>query len=428
MSKTKSPQFKNFISASQVGTWIACRRRYMLEHVFRISSPAGPEAALGTIVHKCLQNLGDFKSLNEDGVLSIVKESCNTLSNREPKNDYEKGEQQMILSVLDNPSSFETINDLVLYVYRRERDALQGVEVLCNEKDFFLTIDKDGNFAKHQVPGESVGITGFIDRIDYVPDADMLVVRDYKTGQWVYSHQQADESAQGSMYILAVRKMIERGEFKSHSSITDKTKIKFVFDYVSAQCETHTSRNRGQIKTFIDYLLYMDQQRRMPAMLEKPPSRLNSFCPSCPGRNNCKKYLKACTEPIEDRAFVTDTDDIEQSVKLFDEIDARMKILKKLKDNLSGPLVEHFVMDLNNGLVGDFSVEVCKRETVSYDDNVCLELMKKHKMVEEVATFPKKAVEDVLSGETEDLDLLKRTSKKSMSSPWLRIEKATKRK
>lgn len=199
------------VSPTRIESFFNCRFAHYCKYILGIRKDDKAEMSknhVGTFVHHVLENiLNDTVKLNTD-LWSIPKEQ---LTERVEKlaSDYLSG----ILGGADNKtdrflSIFNSIKQTVIDIIMHLCEELENCEF--KPVDFELNIGKTIPSMMVNFEGGSIGVHGFVDRVDMLktPDKDYIRVVDYKTGNKKFSMEDYYNglNLQMPMYLFSICK------------------------------------------------------------------------------------------------------------------------------------------------------------------------------------------------------------------------------
>lgn len=165
------------LSGSQVGRLLSCPRQYFLAHNARAETKRSSAASLGSVIHAIAQHTLS-EGLTEEKAAAALDAVWSSIPFEAPwLSAGERGEAEQCLARLD------------LWTQANAHRQVIGVEV-----PFSMTVE---------LPGDTVTVTGVVDRLDSDPDGGLRVV-DFKTSRSTPTKAEVDQQDQLGIYQLAV--------------------------------------------------------------------------------------------------------------------------------------------------------------------------------------------------------------------------------
>lgn len=274
------------LSASRLKTFLQCTLKYHAQYERKIRQDA-PHLRFGTLLHKVFERYDQ-----EEG-----------------KDIYEIYDEEWTNGGVHDAGHYKDGKDIIqnfLDMNEGNNDVLMGLEIafaidLVNDHVYsvedinFDDADERNAFFAELEDSPYPIIFGYIDKIKYDPDKDVLKIIDYKTSWVPLSYKEADDDEQLSMYDLVASYLFP--EYKN---------IKEELHYVRHGEVVYTSRTEEERETFKDWVINMYY---LILQEDDPKPTLNNYCGYCPIREECPAYTELIREtdvkfdPLEDKSY-----------------------------------------------------------------------------------------------------------------------------
>ncbi len=290
------------ISYSALETFKQCPLKFKFQYIEKISTPKSKAALFGTLIHKTL------KVLHEPGLIIPTQEE--------------------LLQFFSNNW------DSTIYTDEREASMAfaQGVKIL---KDYYAkNYPADFNVLALETPfeapikhGDEIHlITGKIDRIDKTPD-ELFEVIDYKTTKKMPSQEAVNKDLQLSVYHLGVAN-------RWPSIIQENRPIKVSLYYLKHGEKLSSLRDISNLEATKENIIGDIEKIEQSQKTEKFEPKPGPLCDWCDFQRQCPFFKHKF---IEEKIFFNDQDVkalFKEYVTLDDEISAKEKRIREIKDNL----------------------------------------------------------------------------------------------
>lgn len=211
----------NYLSYSQIQTFIDCPLHYKAKYILRLPSPPSAASSFGNTIHSVLR---DFYLDPSQDVLKLLKKNWSSEGY-----DSKKHEQ--------------------LYYAKGEKYLMNFVKTRFDPK--VATVKLEGPFIVPLTPQLKIG--GKIDRVDVLPDGSIRII-DYKTSVKSLTDKEAATDLQLSFYALAATSLREPPFAKQPDQ------IKLSLYYFNEDKFVDTTRSASQLEEAKAKILgYADQ-------------------------------------------------------------------------------------------------------------------------------------------------------------------------
>ncbi len=221
---TKNPVKIDYLSYSQIQTFLTCPLHYKAKYILKIPTPTSAAQSFGSSIHLALDQ---FYKDPEQGLVPLLEREW-------IRQGYESKEQE---------SLYLAKGKKILNEYLDNQYDPKSKTIMLEQK-FILPLRLQGRFLK---------IGGKIDRVDQTPDGGIEII-DYKTGAKVPSQKDIDEDLQMSFYALAAS-MLETKPFP-----VDPEKIKLSLYYFDEQKFISTTRSKEQLQAAIEEIFVVAEK------------------------------------------------------------------------------------------------------------------------------------------------------------------------
>ncbi len=229
----------NYISYSQIATFLTCPLHYKLRYILNFPSIAAPALSYGISVHATLRDI------------LLVDKSAGKIGEAEIKNILKKNWlHDGYSSKIHEQQSYTQAENMLSDFwknYKQEKPKTIGIETPFS---FWLT--HSGHSAElSRSPGsgqDKLKIAGRIDRVDKLPD-DKIEIIDYKTGKNMIDEKKAKDDLQLSFYALAATEVKD--------DIFNKTPDDIVLTlyYLEANQKISTTRSKEELESAKERIL-----------------------------------------------------------------------------------------------------------------------------------------------------------------------------
>jgi hypothetical protein len=174
-------------------------------------------------------------------------------------------------------------------------------------------------------------IFGFIDRVEYDMDNDVLRIVDYKTSRMPLSQAEADEDVQLSMYSLVAWYL-----YPEHKRVIQE------LQYVRLGVPVRTSRTERELELFREWLISIFYKIKDDTVHK---ATLNKYCGWCDAKAGCAAYQELINgeaeefqlDSMSDNDLDTQLEKLAIQIKILDgrkkEIEGHFKTKLKASDN-----------------------------------------------------------------------------------------------
>lgn len=225
-SNNKTPV--NYISYSQIATFLACPLHYKLRYILNFPSPPSPALSYGISVHGSLRDilLGNRSGEKIDN--EIIK---NILKKNWIKDGYSGKTHEQKTYDQAEKILFEFWKN-----YKVEKPQTVGIEAPFN---FWL---------KNLPAGRQVKAGGRIDRVDRLPNNKIEII-DYKTGKNMLTDKKAQDDLQLSFYALAATEVRDQIFGKTPEDVI------LTLHYLEPNQKVTTTRSKDELEAAKEKIL-----------------------------------------------------------------------------------------------------------------------------------------------------------------------------
>lgn len=385
----------SYISASRIKTYLQCPNKYYEQYENKVKSDA-EHLRFGTLMHKVFERwFQENKQITEifeeewkNGTvtsLQLYKEAYDIMNIFEKK--Y-KDKNSVVAIGYEMPFAIDIVNGTIF--------PTDSVDFSDKEQTKeFLTMLEEHN---------SPIIFGFIDRVDYDAEKDVLRILDYKTSRNPLTQLEADSDIQLSMYALVANYLFP-----------DYQNVQLVLEYVRFGTEVKTYRSKNDLELFKKWLIDIFYKIKEDTAHE---AKLNAYCGWCEAKTVCKVYQDFINSDKEDWIDPNKMSDEELNNQL-DKIGLRMKLLKDRKAELQD-YFKNKIKDSEETVmsVGEFEMYITPNARTSYDVRTVINLFPDR--LEEVVSVNKSNVDNIVKGNSELQKVLEGNSSTYYIAPTLR--------
>lgn len=258
----KEPKLPTGLSPSSFGTWNTCPRKFEEEKIRGLFSPSGPEAILGTFVHRILELL--MQKLPEERTLDEAK-ACARIAWPEIV-DHGDFKRQGFDTEAQKKFRWDAWTSVENYF---AMEPPEKVDVVATERNVKCTLD-------------GVPMRGIIDRLDR--EDGRLVVSDYKNGKLPNPKFPEDKLNQMNIYAAMIeaiegeRPIEGRLIFTAHSVIMP---VEYTDDSVAEV--------QAKLKTAWEaiHANFAATDFEKPSSLSAFPAKTGMLCGWCPAVGHC---------------------------------------------------------------------------------------------------------------------------------------------
>ena len=324
MSRPRYPTGHTF-SPSVVKTMRQCYKRHWMKKVRRLPDPPGPQAKVGTLMHRVL----------EVAALRRIEPAAGT----EPLPP--QADAAELLSIFG-----EVLTEDGAWVLKAVQETLEAAAPFDLEHVAMVE-----QLIERFPIGDGITIGGIVDRVDVWHEEDgweHVLITDYKTG-FVPPADELEESDQANLYLRWAAERFgiydDRLALVFHWPAEDiKVAIRYDPDRVEAGVEAAKRIWRGWLDgPWAKTAGEQSQTKRPP-----PPGSLGVHCSHCPYRDQCQEYQEHIRKPA--RVHPWAGLDIPELVKLRHQVAADAKMLETARKELD----QHLVVRLDTEAGGRF--------------------------------------------------------------------------
>jgi len=228
---TREPLHIDYLSYSQIDTFLICPLHYKLRYIFKIPTPASASLSFGTSIHETIKNF--YEALRkephfvktsrglEDLMLDLLKKNWvkeGFTSKSHEKKFFEKGK-------------------LYLAGYLNDGYDPKNIPALLEQRFTLPLPYKEGE--------KPLKIGGVMDRVDLQTDGYLEII-DYKTGATIPTQPEVDKNLQLTFYGLAATSIREEPFNKQPENIN------LSLYFLDQQQRVVTKRNQNQLQDAIE--------------------------------------------------------------------------------------------------------------------------------------------------------------------------------
>jgi hypothetical protein len=269
---------------------------------------------------------------------------------------------------------------------------------------------KDGfrGFLKTLEEADAPIIFGYIDRVEYDMDNDLLRIVDYKTSRMAISQDEADTDLQLSMYDLV-----------AHYLFPEYGRVLQELQYVRLGTPVRTSRTQDERETFQKWLISIFYKIRDD---KTHTATLNKYCGWCDAKAGCSAY-KELINGEADPFFTLDGMTDDELDEQLEKINIHAKILDGRKKEIEGYMKEvlkrsdNAPMNVNGG-----HRYLTNNMRTAYNPETVLRLFPEE--ASRLLTVKKEEVDKLAKGNRAFIEELEGSANKSFTAPTLRKKKS----
>ena len=218
-----------YFRSSSLGNWDFCNMQYFITYNLGWQSPANKKANLGTIVHKTLEVLANFKLLTQqqktksysynDKEIGLFNFDLKTLKSQKLIDEILKRSYDYYVEHTPDikyiPSDFKFCKDMVdaCFTYSNGQFDPRNQNIVAPEKSFDLEINEPWARVLYNGEIRQLRIKGTMDLITS-PEPDIIEYVDYKTGarkNWSTNEEKTyaklHDDIQLLLYYYAIKKL-----------------------------------------------------------------------------------------------------------------------------------------------------------------------------------------------------------------------------
>lgn len=393
----------SYMSASRIKTYLQCANKYHEQYENKVRGTA-THLIFGTLIHKVFE-----RYYQED---KEIKEIYQEEWDKAEITDFEYYKDGFL--ILENFKLLNSNEENMVslgYEVPFAINLLTGESYDASKVDFETDPEGSRAFLAMLEELDAPIIYGFIDRICYDIEKDTLRIRDYKSSRIAMSQSEADIDIQMSMYALVARYLFPEYE-----------NVRMELQYVREGTSVFTSRTKEELDVFRDWLISVFYKIRAD---KEHKATINSFCNWCEAKHVCKAYQ----DLINGEAGIVNIYDMsdQEMDEQLEKVSIQVKVLKGRKEELERLFKERLKNTDNTPIdTGSGERYVTNNQRISYSVDTVLAYLPDH--AEEVLSVNKGAVDKLVKGSPELLDLLQRTGTKYYIEPTLRKKSNKKKK
>jgi len=381
------------LSATRINMFLECKQRYWFNYVDHLPKMANPAFKLGLSCHEALEFAG-----------RVWKE----------KGKFDKEDIEKILSVYDEMSVKEGLNDYGLHLLGKELTERKlinfkesaGNNIIGLEETFGMRTDNAVYTA------EGVSLIGALDLVTEINDETLMIV-DYKTSSTRPTPDKLKHDMQLSIYNLVAN--IKWPQYK---------RVILRLDFLKS-VPMDTYRTPWEMEEFSRYLKIMHDEMKSLTKRDATPS-LNMFCPWCDFKDYCTTYKKAYekdnysfekAEKYDNEDLINDWSRIRHTKKILEQREKELTMLAMERIKKTGKNIDN----------GAEQMYIRQNSRVTYNAKTVFENVPNKEFVKMV-TVNKKKVEDYINKKPSIRDAVENTANHNVTSPFLATKKLPKKK
>jgi hypothetical protein len=388
----------HYMSASRIKKYMQCPESYHQSYEEGVKGGA-LHLTFGTMIHKVFE-----RYYEED---------------RDIKEIYDEEWASTDIADLEYYRDGFEIIDSFLKMNDKERYALMGLELpfaidIQSGKIFdtdsvdWGSQDSFRGFLKQLEEADAPIIFGYIDRVEYDMDNDILRIVDYKTSRVALSQDEADEDTQLSMYDLVASYL-----FPEYGRVIQE------LQYVRLGVPVRTSRTEKDRETFKKWLIGIFYKIRDDKVHK---ATLNRFCGWCDSRAGCHAYQELINGDA-DEFFTLDGMNDEDLDEQLEKINVHLKILDGRKKEIEGYMKEVLKRSDNAPMsVRGGERYLTNNMRTAYDPMTVLRLFPEN--AHELLSVNKTKVDEIAKGNRAFIEELEGSANRSFTAPTLRKKKS----
>jgi hypothetical protein len=392
----------HYISASRLKKYLQCTQAYYYAYEEGIKSSA-PHLTFGVVVHKVLE-----RYFQEDmDIEEIFKEEYKG-HDILGLTYYEEG-----LEIVRNFASNTDKNEVIPMGFEKAF-AINIRDNIVYDTDSVDFSDKEQAKAFLQMLEEQDApiIFGFIDRIDYDAEKDILKISDYKTSRVALTQDEAETDEQLSMYALVSSYLYS--EFEN---------VELELHYVRSGLKVRTTRTKEYLDSFREWLINIYGVIKDD---DNPVPKLNRYCGWCDAKDKCPAYQELILKDYEDvKLPPIEACSDEELDELLEDLKVHIKILKSKEKEVEDYFKSKLTHSDNSPIEVNGGVRYLSQSPrTNYNVNTVITLFPEK--FESLVTVKKAEVDKLAKGNDEALTALSRTSSQYSISPTLQKKKSKK--
>ncbi len=293
-------------SHSRISTFEQCKYKYKLQYIdkIKVETPTTIEAFMGEIVHRTLQKLYSelqYQKLNK------LKELLDFYNQTWEK---EFSESILIVKKEFTAENYRKMGENYLTLYYERYHPFDQMTILGLETEERMTLS-DGN--EYHVRIDKLACKG-----------DTYYVCDYKTNSRMKDQDDVDSDRQLAMYSIWVK-----------DKYRDAKKVVLLWHMLAFDKDVTSERNETQLQKLMQEVV--DTIKEMESCKEWPTT-VSALCDYCVYKSICPSFKHEAELELKTvREFKED-----DGVKMVDEyaeIDTKLTVLEKRKEELRGELI-----------------------------------------------------------------------------------------
>jgi hypothetical protein len=265
----------HYLSASRIKSYIQCPENYYQSYEMKVKGEA-IHLTFGTLIHSVFERW--FQE--EIDIAEIYQEEWDNANIVDP-DFYRDG-----FDILEN---FMKINDrdgLSLGFEHAFAIDIHSGKIYSTDHVDFSNRDEAKAFLDGLQNEDAPIIFGFIDRIAYDMDNDMLKIVDYKTSRIALTQQEADDDVQLSMYALVASYI-----YPEYPRVVSE------LQYVRLGAPVRTYRTAEQLESFREWLISVYYKIKNDTT---HAATINKYCGWCASKGVCVAYQELINSDPED--------------------------------------------------------------------------------------------------------------------------------
>src|SRR3989344_2553927 len=293
-------------SHSRISTFEQCKYKYKLQYIdkIKVDTPTTIEAFMGDVVHRTLQKLYSELQYQKLNALKDLIDFFNQTW------DKEFTESILIAKKELTADNYRKMGEKYLTLYYERYKPFDQLTVLGLETEERMTLS-DGN--EYHIRIDKLACKG-----------DTYYVCDYKTNSRMKDQDDVDSDRQLAMYSIWVK-----------DKYRDAKKVVLLWHMLAFDKDVTSERNETQLQKLMQDVV--DAIKELESCKEYP-TKVSALCDYCVYKSMCPSFKHEAELELKTvREFKED-----DGVKMVDElaeVDSKLSVLEKRKEELRGDLV-----------------------------------------------------------------------------------------
>jgi hypothetical protein len=387
----------HYLSASRIKKYLQCPESYHQSYENGVKGTA-THLVFGTLIHKVFE-----RYYQEDtDIQELYDQEWNAANIVEPEFYRDGFEIIENFLKLNNKDRYATIGLELPFAID-----IQSGKIYDTESVNWEDKDEVAAFLKTLEEADAPIIFGFIDRVEYDMDNDILRIVDYKTSRVPLSQNEADEDIQLSMYALVASYL-----FPEYGNVIEE------LQYVRLGVPVRTSRTSKELEIFQKWLISIFYKIRDDNVHK---ATLNRYCGFCDARAGCYAYQELINDGGDPffQTFGLSDDELDEQLE---KVNVHLKILEGRKKEIEAYFKEKLKRNDNEGIQTRGGERyLTNNERINYDVETIIRLFPRdyHRLL-----TPKKSdIDSLAKGNADIMNELERTGNKYFTEPTLRKKK-----